>query len=124
MGVVRIKSFSLDSNGDVEIKNNKIVIANAQELILQKIQKMLSTNKNEWFDNSNEGINLRELSGKNVDEEIVKSNILEGILQIDSSFMLTSFDMNIDKATRKLNVSFTATNAQNETVNVETTMGA
>ena len=123
MGVFRIKSFSLDSNGDVEIKNNKIVIANAQELIVQKIQKMLSTNKNEWFDNSNEGINLRELSGKNVDEEIVKSNILEGILQIDSSFMLTAFDMNIDKATRKLNVSFTATNAQNETVNVETTMG-
>lgn len=117
-----MRCFNL-SNDDVEIRHNKIVMNNDSELIRQKVQKILSTNKGEWFGNADEGISFREVLGKNVDEEIVKSNILNGLLQIDPSFMFTAFNMSADKATRKLNVSFTATNAENETVNVGTTIG-
>lgn len=118
-----MKCFCLNDNGDVEIKNNKIVMTSDSELLRQKVQKILSTNKNEWFGNSDEGINFREILGKNVDEEIVKSNVLAGLLQLDDTILISNFDMELDPKTRKLVVSFTATTAENETVDIETAIG-
>lgn len=42
----------------------------------------------------------------NTDE--IKNEILDGLLQVDSSFLMTSFDMNIDKKTRHAEIQFTA----------------
>lgn len=112
-----MKCFNLDDNGDVEIRNNKIVMTTSEnELIRQKIQKVLSTNKNEWFGNPDEGINFQNILKKGVTEEDVKSEIIDGLIQIDSSFIMTGFGMEIDDLNRTLYVSFTATNDEGDTV--------
>lgn len=112
--MVCIKCFNLDNSGDVEIANNKIVMTSDSELLRQKVQRLLNTNKGEWFGNPDEGIDFRNVLGKNVEEETVKSEILDGLLQIDDSFIITDFNMSVDNTTRKLNVSFTATNEEGE----------
>lgn len=90
-----------------------------EELIQQKVKKILNTNKKEWFGNLDEGINFKNLLGKNVDEEIVKSEILDGLMQINSSFIITEFEMSTDSATRKLTVKFKAETAEGEVLKQE-----
>lgn len=112
-----MRCFNLDDNGDVEIKNNKIVMTTSEnELIRQKIQKVLSTNKNEWFSDAKEGINFQNILKKGVTEEDVKSELIDGLTQIDPSFIMTEFGMEIDDLNRALYVSFTATNDEGDTV--------
>lgn len=41
-------------------------------------------------------------------EDEVKNEILEGLLQVDSSFIITSFTAEIDKKTRHAKMYFTA----------------
>lgn len=117
-----MKCFSINNIGDVIIKNNKILMTSDNELMQQKIQKILSTNKGEWFANSDEGISFQNILKKNVTEEEIKSEILGGLMQIDSSFILTDFSMELDPKTRILKVTFSATNSDGETVEVNTTI--
>ena len=42
------------------------------------------------------------------EQDDIKSEILKGLLQVDSSFFITSFSASLDKTTRKLKVKFTA----------------
>ena len=55
---------------------------------------------------------------KDYDINAVKSEILGGLSQVDSSFLIDEFNCNYDPSTRKLSVSFTAHNADGETVEV------
>ena len=48
--------------------------------------------------------------------DLVKSEILKGLLQVDSSFFITSFSATLDKKTRMLKVSFTAETDSGEKV--------
>lgn len=118
--MVTIKGFNLTDTGDVEIKNNKIVLLSGDELLRQTIEKVLNTNKGEWFGNEDEGITFQNILGKNIDEETIKNEILEGLLQIDSSFILSDFSMSLDENTRGLTVSFKATNEDGETIETST----
>lgn len=70
-----MRGFLLDEKGDIVIKNNEIVMTEGNELLAQTIRIVLGTNKGEWFDNSDEGINNRVILGKN---PITQSNNLIG----------------------------------------------
>jgi hypothetical protein len=59
-----VKGFKLDSNNDVEIRNNHVQMIEGDELTAQTVQCVLSTNKGEWFLNPEEGINFRAILGK------------------------------------------------------------
>lgn len=111
-----MKCFNLDSNGDVEIKNNKIVMNSGKELMQQKIQKVLSTNLNEWFGNSKEGVNFKNILKKGITVDDIKSEVIDGLTQIDPTFVMTQFNMKIDDLNRALHVSFQATNSEGETI--------
>lgn len=113
-----MKGFKLTDTGDVAIKNNKIELITDSELTRQSIQYLLSTNKGECFYDENEGITFQNILGKNVDEENVKGEILQGLLQVDSSFVMTNFSMSFNNATRHLAVTFTAENKNGEVVSV------
>lgn len=52
--------------------------------------------------------------------DIYKREILEGLLQVDNSFMLTSFTVREDKETRKLTISYTAQNSDGEEISGST----
>lgn len=112
-----VRCFNLDNSGDIEIQDNKIVMTTSENnLIKQKIQKVLSTNKNEWFSNLDEGINFKNILKKGVTEEDVKSEIIDGLTQIDPSFVITEFNMKIDNSNRTLYVTFSATDEDGYTI--------
>ncbi len=107
-----MKSFMLDSNGDLIL--NQMIADN--DLLAQKCECVLGTNKGEWFVNLNEGIVFANILGKNVTDEAIKNEIFQGLSQVDSSFVLTKFTKDTDTNNRKANVSFTARNSNGETV--------
>lgn len=51
-----------------------------------------------------------------MDEDVIRSEILQGLLQVDDTFVITEFVADHDKPTRHLTVSFKAQNAKGETV--------
>lgn len=55
---------------------------------------------------------------RDYDINSIKSEILGGLSQVDSSFFIDEFNCAFDPSTRKLTVTFTAHNADGETVEV------
>lgn len=115
-----MKGFELDENGDTVIEDTKIQIVSKTELLRQKVQTVLSTNKGEWFLNTNEGINFNNILGKKQDDEIIRNEILDGLQQVDETFKLTKFECSFDREKRKLVIDFSAVNSDGE--EVETTV--
>lgn len=116
--------FGLDKNNDILISNNQIQMINGSELTTQTVKTLIGTKLEEWCLNASEGITFRNILGKNTpDEDMIKNEIEQGLSQIDSSFVITSFAMNFDNSTRKLSVAFQAKNSENEAVDIENTFG-
>ena len=115
-----MRGFKLTQAGDVEIRNNKIEMLSDDELTMQTIEYLLSTNKGECFYNEEEGINFRNLLGKNIEDDAVKSEILGGLMQLSPDYVITNFEAEHDSKTRNLKVSFKAESANGEVVNLET----
>lgn len=105
-----MKGFMLDDHGDVVIHNNKILMVEGDELLLQTVKCVLGTNKGEWPLNREEGINFHNILGKNKDEDMIKYEIQQGLLQVDNTFTITSFVLD-DLGNRKFAVIVSAQNA-------------
>lgn len=102
-----MKSFKVNETGDVSITNNSIDMVCDKDYIYQKIKAVLSTNINEWQLNRREGIDFRNIIGKNIDKDIVRSEIIKGLKQVDKNFILQDFKIEVDK-NRKAKIKFTA----------------
>lgn len=50
------------------------------------------------------------------EEDVIKNEIFQGLLQVDSSFFMTSFDLSIDKQTRALKAKFEAETDKGEKI--------
>lgn len=100
--------FKLDSNGDVVIRNGILETVSDGELLRQTVQTVIGTNLGEWFLNEEEGINFRNLLTKNPDMDIVRDEVMSGLIQIDETFIITEFEGSLEG--RKLRVSFKAVN--------------
>ena len=111
-----MKGFALDNNGDVIIEKNKIKMIDGVDLINQTVKTVLGTNKTEWFLNVDEGIDFNNLLGKKKDENIIRNEIIQGLQQVDSSFVLEMFTCDFDSKNRKLTISFTAKNSSDDVV--------
>lgn len=109
-----MQGFMLNSDGDVVIQNGQIQIINGDELLRQTVQSILGTNKGEWFLNIDEGITFSNLLGKEKNEELIRNEILQGLLQVDSSFYIDTFSYEV--VGRKLKINFVAKNSNDETV--------
>lgn len=106
--------FKLDQNGDVVIRNGRIETVSDDELMRQTVQTVIGTNLGEWFLNEEEGINFRNLLTKNPDMDIVRDEVMSGLIQVDETFIITSFEAHIEG--RKLYVSFKAVNEEGSEV--------
>lgn len=114
-----MKGFEMDSTGDVMIVGNKIPMISGQSLLQQKVQNALSTRKGEWFLDLEEGIDYDNLLGKGVTEDLVRYEIEQALLQVDSTFVITEFSCDIDNRRRKLKASFKAQIRSGEEVEVD-----
>lgn len=109
-----MEDFALDAKGDIIIENNDIKLISGKELIAQKVRQILKTNLGEWWLNENEGIDFQAIFCKNPDNAIIEDNIKSGLMQVDSTFELTSFDCQYEN--RKLTINFTAVNENGEKI--------
>ena len=106
--------FALDSNGDVIISHGAIQMINGDELIRQTVETVLGTNKGEWFLNTEEGIDFYNILGRNKEEDIIKNEVMQGLRQVDSSFIMDSFSFT--QSGRSLSVHFTAKTESGEVI--------
>ena len=98
------------------IEHNRIQMVSGNELLRQTVESVLQTNKKEWFLNWQEGINFYNLLGKRKSDEIIKNEILQGLLQVDNTFAIEDFV--ITEEGRELKVYFTAKTSSGETVTI------
>lgn len=109
----------MDENGDLLIVNEEIQMVNGADLVRQTVEKVLGTNKGEWSLDIDEGIEFDNFLGKPKEDEIIKNEILDGLLQVDETFSIDQFAVEFDSESRKLKVSFTASNESGATVSTE-----
>lgn len=119
-----MQGFMLDdATGDVVIESNKIQMVHGKQLTMQKIQSVWLTKKGEWFFDLEEGIDRDLILGKKqVDAEMVRLVLQEGLSQVDENLTIDEITCNFDKDTRKLYVSCVVRDKKtSETIEIETT---
>lgn len=110
-----MKDFLLTDAGDIRINNNDLMFVSGKELTLQKVRCILSTKKEEWILNEDEGINTSVILVKNPNEDEILSTVLDGLKQINEDFIITEYEFKtID---RHLILTFSAT-AGTETISL------
>jgi hypothetical protein len=111
----------LDDKGDVLIENNEISIVVGESLTQQKVATVLKTALREWLFDWEQGIDRDNLLGKNTNEELARYEIERGLLQVDSTFTITEFAYEVDRATRTAKITFKAQTENGEEVGGEYT---
>ena len=81
-----MKSFKLDSNGDVVIENNQIQMVEGIELIAQTLKQVFNTNLSEWFDDKEEGIDYHVVLTKNPNYDLIEDTINTAAQQVALTF--------------------------------------
>src|SRR5690554_2349142 len=101
-----MKTFKL-VNGDLifDARNNLVMVEGEDE-IAQSIERVLTTNKGEWFLNLEHGLDYQEIQGKGRDVEGIKLAITEAILQEERVSEVEGIDTSLDK-NRHLKINVT-----------------
>lgn len=114
-----MKGFKLDDNGDVVVGDTDIEMVEDNELKKQNIQTVLGTNKGEWPLNKDEGITFSQVLGKGVTADMARTQVQDGLKQVDSSMYIDKLDFSFDNQSRAANVNFAAKNNNGEIVEIE-----
>jgi len=103
-------SIQIDSTGDILLddRGNPIQVSGLEET-RQEVEVYLQTNKDEWFLDPDLGINHSDFRGKNVSDDTMRVNIVDGLEQTDRFVSLDNINFVKDTKTRKLYVAFRAT---------------
>ena len=101
-----MKGFKLTNNGDISITDGMIDMVEGLDLETQTIKTVLSTNKGESPFNNDEGIDFRQIIGKHITDDQIRSQIQSGIHQVNNNRNVDEFYTNRDG--RSLTVDFTA----------------
>lgn len=109
-----MKGFKLTENGDISITDGQIDMVSGIDLERQTIKTVLGTNKNESPFNADEGIDFRQILGKGVTQDMVKTQIQSGIHQVNSNRNIDDFDYIVDG--RKSITTFTARSVSDDSV--------
>lgn len=115
-----MKSFST-FNGDVVV-NKTIEMVSDAELMRQKVQRVLSTNRGEWSYDPEEGIEFSVILRKNPDKDDIRRTIEEALQHIDETFTLTSFELEVADR-RKATIRLIAVNSDGVEVGGEYNYG-
>lgn len=113
--------IALDASGDIVIENNEISIVVGDELLKQKVWAVLRTNRREWFFDWEQGVEFDNLLGKSTNEELARYEIERGLLQVDSTFVITDFEYTTNPTARTAKISFVARTESGEEVGGEIT---
>lgn len=112
-----MKGFKL-KDGDISITDGKIDMIEDTELEVQTMECVLQTNKGEDPFDVDEGVNFRQILGKGVTEDMVKTQVKSGINQVNSDYIIEDFDYSVDKTSRKSTIRFTARKSDGTAISV------
>lgn len=101
-----MKDLLCDSNGDLVLSSGDLQYVKDGNLMRQKAQLILSTNKGEWEFNTDEGIDFFTILTKNPDYEQILDTVLDGLHQVNEDIQIDSYDFSL--ANRHLTMNFTA----------------
>ncbi|MEC0092893.1 DUF2634 domain-containing protein [Paenibacillus macquariensis] len=115
-----MQSLKLDGTGDLMFDaTGGLVLVEGTEEVAQCCQIGIGTNKGEWFLNPSMGITFSLFLGKKVNEEEMRSELIEGILQDERIQSVDSVDFLIHARERTMLVSFVATSTKGDLIQVE-----
>ena len=107
-----MKSFST-YDGDVVV-GKTIEMVEGSELLRQKIERVIGTNKGEWSYDADEGIDFGVVFRKNPDENEIRATIEEALVHIDETLTIAEFSMKMTGRTAE--ISFTVVNGDGEEI--------
>lgn len=112
-----MKTFKI-VNGDLVFDGQgNLVMVEGKEEIAQSIERILTTNKGEWFLNLEHGLDYQEIQGKGRDIEGIKLAITEAILQVERVSEVERIDLFLDKD-RHLKINVTVRLQEGDTLEV------
>lgn len=87
---------------DLRIEDHQIQMVSDEELFVQKLQAVWSTNKKEWSLNQEEGIDFYTILTKNPDDDLIRAELENMLEKLSSTAKIVSFDTIADKSTRHM----------------------
>ena len=78
-----MRNFKLNDGDLVLNAENNLEMISSNDEIGQCIERVLTTNKNEWFLDLSMGLEFSAIWGKGSTENIIKQTITEAILQVE-----------------------------------------
>lgn len=110
-------AFRLDNKGDLIIQSGELQMVHQREELVQSLERILTTNKGEWFLDSNFGLDYPQIWGKGRTTAEIRNHITQALLQ-DSR--VTSVDLQrIQVQGRQLIVQGSVTSIYEEELRLE-----
>lgn len=109
-----MKGFMVSDDGDVVVAANKLMMVDGDELLRQTVRQVLGTNKQEWFLNTEEGIDFSVMLRKRVDHDEIRAELQAGLRQVDEDLILDEYAFSMKD--RKMNIAFKAKDSNGDTL--------
>ena len=101
-----MKAFKVDDKGDLVIENGDLVMIDGDDELVQSVERRLGTNKNEWFLDTEYGLDYEAIRGKGVTRDRAELVLTEAIYQDDrmEDAALTGFSIDNKLRFEALNI--------------------
>lgn len=104
-----MSGIRLNEDGDVDITEGKLSLTSGTEATAQRLKQRLSLFFGEWFLDRSRGVPYFEhIFVKNPSPTVIDSVIKREIVSDPAVIELQEFDLDLDTATRKLDIAFKA----------------
>lgn len=117
-----MKTFKLDTNGDVVISENKIEMVSGVELVMQTLKQVLNTNLAEWFSDEEEGIDYSVILTKNPKSELIHDTVETAVQKVANQLEIEieTDNFNYTITGRQIDITFTISleTGESETVSL------
>lgn len=121
-----MQSLKLDETGDITFNaSGALEMLEGASEVAQCCEICVGTNKGEWFLNPALGITFSMFLGKQVNEEEMRSELIEGLLQDERISSVDNVDFTLHPSSRTMLISFDATSIDGDLIQAkEVTVGA
>ena len=114
------KDFQLDENGDLMLVNNDLAFTSGIESTKQKLKNAFYLIKGEWFLDANAGFPYyEEVFGKGRDLSRIEALVIRQIQAIEEVREIEKLEINLNSATRKLDVSLELRDSENNLIEID-----
>jgi hypothetical protein len=110
---------------DIQLQNNDLYLVTGSDAIAQDLQQSLQVWLGEWFLDTTVGVPyLQQILVKNPNLDLIHADLVNAALAVDGVEQITSLTFEFDSVNRNLSVNFQGIDSMNETLSVQTSVGA